>query len=200
MNKGLLALNIVLLVAVGVLFFLFFNKNGDTGGTIIKRPGIDSAAAWEHTPVAYFDMDSVEANFVGFKKMEDEVLKKEQAKNDSINYLRMTFQNYVQRLQPQIEKMSVREKDSLNLILSQMDADIRNRIGELNQNYQTYYVAKQTEIIGQVKNYCKVFNKNKKYSYIIANEPLFYYTDTTYDITDELVKGLNEYYGKKKKE
>ena len=144
-------------------------------------------------------MDSIEANFIGFKKMEDEVLKREQEKNDSISNLRMSFQNYVQKLQTQFDRMSLREKDSLNLLVSQMDADIRNKVGELNQNYQIYYVTKHTEIIGQVKNYCKEFNKNKKYSYIIANEPLFYYADTAFDITSELLKGLNAFYAKKNK-
>jgi len=200
MTKGLLVLNIVLLLAVGVLFFLFFNSNDRTGDPIIKRPGIDTAAAWEHTPVAYFEMDSIEANFIEFKRMQDSVIKKEQLKNDSINYLRSYFQDYMQKMQTHFDKGSQHEKDSINFLLSQLDADIKNRIAVLNQNYQAEYVSKQQDIIMQIKNYCKEFNKNKKYSYIIAKEPgLFYYTDNAYNITPELVKGLNEYYGKKKK-
>lgn len=198
MNKSLLALNMFLLLAVGVLFYLFFAKNGsdNAGRRISHLP--DTAEQWQHTPVAYFDMDSVEANFTLFKQMQDEVIKKEQIKNDSINYLRMYFQNYVQKLQPQFDKMSGREKDSVNSMLSQMDAEIKNRITELNQDYQTYYVGKQQEIINQIKNYCKEFNKSRKYSYIIAREPgLFYYTDTAYNITEELLKGLNNFYKKK---
>ena len=200
MTKGLLVLNIVLLLAVGVLFFLFFNSNDRTGDPIIKRPGIDTAAAWEHTPVAYFEMDSIEANFIEFKRMQDSVIKKEQLKNDSINYLRSYFQDYMQKMQTHFDKGSQHEKDSINFLLSQLDADIKNRIAVLNQNYQAEYVSKQQDIIMQIKNYCKEFNKNKKYSYIIAKEPgLFYYTDNAYNITPELVKGLNEYYRKKKK-
>ncbi len=197
MNKVLPVLNIVLLLAVGLLYFLFFNEK-KPGNTIIKRDGVDSAG--NYIPLAYFEMDSIEANFTEFKKMQDEVIKKEQTKNDSINYFGMYFQNYTEKLQPQFEKMSRREQDSLNMVVAQLDADIKNRIRILNQNYQTYYMSKQQEIITQIKNYCREFNKDGKYSYIIAKEPgLFYFTDTAYNITSELVKGLNEYYSKGKK-
>lgn len=200
MNKGLLAFNIVLLLAVGVLYLLFFTKKDKTVDMITNRQGVDTSKVGMCTPVAYFEMESVEANFIGFKKMEDEVLKKEQVKNDSINMLRMFFQNHVQNMQPLFEKMTPSQRDSLNSAVMQLDNQIKSKIGELNQRYQTYYFGKQQEIVTQIKNYCKEFNKDGKYSYIIANEPIFFYTDTAYNITSELLKGLNEYYGKKKKD
>jgi outer membrane protein len=59
---------------------------------------------------------------------------------------------------------------------------------------------KQQEVISQIKKYCLEFNKDKKYSFIIANEPgLIYYKDTANNITTEILKGLNEMYSKKKK-
>jgi len=68
------------------------------------------------------------------------------------------------------------------------------------QDYQKYYVGKQQEIVTLIKNYCKEFNKDRKFSYIIAKEPgLFYFADTAYNITPELLKGLNAFYAKKNK-
>ena len=199
MNKVLLILNIVLLLAVGILFILFFTEKKSTGETIIKRPGLDTAGAWQHTPVAYFEMDSIEANFVGFKQMQDEVLKREQVKNDSISILKAYFQNYVLQMQPLFQKMNSAERDSLNSVVMGIDSEIKNKIADLNQRYETYYFGRRTEIVTKIKNYCKEFNKDRRYSYIIANEPLFYYADTAYNITSELLRGLNEYYNKKKK-
>jgi outer membrane protein len=199
MNKGLLVLNIVLILAVGALYILFFTEKKSMVETVTKRPGLDTAGVPIHTPVAYFEMDSVEENYIGFKQMQDEVLKKEQVKNDSINMLKMFFQNHVQSVQPLFQKMTPAQKDSLNSTVMQLDNDIKNKIAELNQRYQTYYFSKQTEMVTQIKNYCQEFNKDRRYSYIIANEPLFYYADTAYNITSELLRGLNEYYNKKKK-
>jgi len=199
MNKGLLALNIVLLIGVGILFFLFFNKKENTSSVTPARTDPDPAPQWQHTPVAYFDMDSIEANFVLWKQVQAEVVRREAGINDTINQMKMGFQNYYQKLQAQSANLSPRQKDSLGNELAQMDAQIKNRTSELNQNYQTYFMTRQQEIVTKIKNYCKEFNKDKKYSYIIAREPgLFYYTDTAYNVTSELLKGLNAFYGKKK--
>jgi len=200
MNKGLLALNIVLLIAVAILFILFFNKKEGSVKTVDKGRGKDTTAPWQHTPVAYFDMDSIEANFTEFKRMQAEVVKKEGEINESINQMRNNFQAYYQKLQAQAANLTPRQQDSLGNVLAQMDADIKNRTAELNQSYQSYYMSKQQEIVTMIKNYCKEFNKDRKYSYIIAREPgLFYYTDTAYNVTSDLLKGLNQFYLKKNK-
>lgn len=199
MHKGLLALNIVLLLAVGVLFFLFFTKKDQAVTNTPSRSNSDTTAQCQHTHVAYFDMDSVEANFTLFKQMQAEVVKREARINDSINQMKQAFQSYYMKLQSQGGNLSPRQRDSLGNELAQMDMEIKNRAAVLNQNYQTYYMNKQQEIVTLIKNYCKEFNKDNKYSYIIAREPgLFYYTDTAYNVTSELVKGLNTYYAKKK--
>ena len=199
MNKGLLALNIILLICVGILFFLFFNKKDNTSSVTPARTDPDTAPQWQHTPVAYFDMDSIEANFILWKQVQAEVVKREAGINDTINQMRSGFQSYYQKLQAQSANLSPRQKDSLSNELAQMDAEIKNRTDDLNQKYQTYFMSRQQEIVTKIKNYCKEFNKDKKYSYIIAREPgLFYYTDTAYNVTSELLKGLNAFYGKKK--
>ena len=199
MNKGLLALNIVLLIGVAILFILFFSNKDKRTSVIPLRIGADTAAKWQHTPVAYFDMDSIEANFVLWKQVQAEVVKREAGINDTITQMRNGFQSYYQKLQAQSGNLSPRQKDSLGNELAQMDAEIKNRTAELNQKYQAYFMSKQQEIVTLIKNYCKEFNKDKRYSYIIAREPgLFYYTDTAYNVTSELLKGLNAFYNKKK--
>jgi outer membrane protein len=199
MNKGLLALNIVLLIGVAILFFLFFSKKDNTSSITPARVSHDTASQKQQTPVAYFDMDSIEANFFLWKQVQTEVVKREAGINDTINQMRNGFQSYYQKLQAQSANLSPRQKDSLGNELAQMDAEIKNRTAELNQKYQTYFMSRQQEIVTKIKNYCKEFNKDKKYSYIIAREPgLFYYTDTAYNVTSELLKGLNAFYSKKK--
>jgi hypothetical protein len=41
--------------------------------------------------VAYFDMDSIEANFVLWKQVQAEVVKREAGINDTINQMKMGF-------------------------------------------------------------------------------------------------------------
>ena len=200
MNKGLLVLNIVLLLAVGVLFFLFFTKKDGAAETIITRPGIDTAAAWEHTPVAYFEMDSVEENFFLARQMRDDVLKNETKIKDSVKELRHRLQMEWQKFQDQRPKMDPEEIKKAEQSFFDKNQDINNIEREMNQQYQEYYMNMNQGIVNKIKAYCKEFNKDRKYSYIIAKEPgLFYYTDDAYNITSELVKGLNKYYKLEKK-
>jgi outer membrane protein len=45
----------------------------------------------------------------------------------------------------------------------------------------------------------KEYNQDKKFSYIIANEPGFiFYRDSAFNITNDVVAGLNQIFGKKK--
>ena len=53
-------------------------------------------------------------------------------------------------------------------------------------------------IKNKIEEYLKEFNKDKGYSYIISYEPeLMFYKDTIYNITDQLIQGLNAAYKKK---
>jgi hypothetical protein len=58
-------------------------------------------------------MDSIEANFVLWKQVQAEVVKREAGINDTINQMRNGFQTYYQKLQAQSANLSPRQKDSL---------------------------------------------------------------------------------------
>jgi outer membrane protein len=104
-----------------------------------------------------------------------------------------------QQFKAQEAKMPPDEVAKANNYFMERDQAIKNTEKNLMQEYQKYYVSKQTDIITLIKNYCKEFNKDRRYSYIIAREPgLFYYSDTAFNITPELLKGLNAAYPKKK--
>ncbi len=199
MNKGLLTLNIILLVAVSVLYFLFFstNKSNTSSKNNNSTSGSAETSAFR---IAYFDMDSVEAKFSLFKKMQAEVSKKEDSMNATLNSARMNLQSKYRKYQEQRETMTQDDMERASNELSKIDMDIKNNEISLNQTFQSFYMNKQQEVISQIKKYCLEYNKDKKYSLIIANEPgLIYYKDTAFNITSELLKGLNEQYNKPKK-
>jgi outer membrane protein len=52
---------------------------------------------------------------------------------------------------------------------------------------------KTRDIKNKIEEYLKGYNENNKFSYIVAYEPgLFYYRDTMFNITNDVLKGLNE--------
>ena len=199
MNKGLLGLNIILLVAVGVLFFLHFSSIGSRH-PLTSASGSSNSSDATVFRIAYFDMDSIEAKFSLFKLMQTEVSKKEDSMNSILNSARMNLQNKYRKYQEQQASMTPSDIENAGSELSKLDMEIKNRELSLNQNFQSFYMNKQQEVISQIKKYCLEYNKDKKYSLIIANEPgLIYYKDSAFNITTELLKGLNGLYDKQKK-
>jgi outer membrane protein len=200
MYKGLLALNFILLAAVAVLFYLFFDKKENKNKSIQGEMLSDSSSSGRYFRIAYFDMDSIEANFSLFKEMQSEVSKKEDSINSLVSSARMNLQSKYRKYQERRSTMTPDEIEQAGNELTQLDNEIKNNELSLNQSFQSFYMNKQQEVISRIKKYCLEFNKDKKYSLIIANEPgLIYFKDTANNITSELLKGLNAMYSQKKK-
>ena len=80
--------------------------------------------------------------------------------------------------------------------LSQLNATYRKRI----QQYQDFVTRRNLSLKKEIEDFIAKYNKSKTYSYIVVYEPgLFYYRDTSYNITPDVIKGLNEEYKSKKK-
>ena len=51
----------------------------------------------------------------------------------------------------------------------------------------------------KIDDYLAIYNKDKGFAYIFSNDPgLMYYKDNAYDITADVIKGLNEAQSAKK--
>jgi outer membrane protein len=69
---------------------------------------------------------------------------------------------------------------------------------QMEQRIQDLSMRKMQQVKSQVEDYLKEYNKAKGYTYILAYEPGFmFYRDSSYDITADLLKGLNDRYKKK---
>ena len=100
MNKGLLWLNVFLVLAVGVLFFLYFTRTNNGNGSVhgVKSMNTDSGSGAQ-VRIGYFDMDSIEANFSLFKEMQTAIGKMEDSMNNVINAMKNNFQRRYEKFQ-----------------------------------------------------------------------------------------------------
>ena len=192
MKNWLLASNIVLLVLVGILFYLHFNSGS-------SKPQKNNIASSKFSSdgnvfkIAYFEMDSVENNFYMVKEMKAELNKKEDAISNELSRLEKDFRAKGNEYQSKAESMTAVQGEMANKDMMQMQQQIQSRKQALDQEYQDFLMRKTREVKGKIEDYLKIFNSDKRYSYIVAYEPgLFYFRDTLYNITSELVKGLNE--------
>jgi len=203
MKNGLIILNVILLMAVGFLFYVHFDSAKSStklqNKTEQKDP-IDSLSQGS-CRIAYFEMDSVAANFEKAKEMQGELEKKEEKMNSEMNRLQNLYQQKYINFQQHGATMTSSQLDAARNELGQLDQTIKDTKASMDQDYKTYYVQTQQEILSMIRKFCSEYNKDKKYAIIISNEPgLVFYKDSTMDITKDLLYGLNKMYGKKKSE
>ena len=83
--------------------------------------------------------------------------------------------------------------------MKNLDDQMKSRKQALDSDYSDFVMRRQNEIKSKIETFLKEYNRTKDYSYSVSYEQaLFYYKDTAYNITADVVKGLNERYKTKK--
>lgn len=200
MKNGLLVWNILLTVVAGFLLFAHFSKK-DTGTTSSMNSSKDSLSLHKPFRIAYFEMDSVQNNTSLVKDVQTEIEKKEKDFTTQLSQLEYAYQSKIQEYQ-QKEKngtMTQADYEKAQADVRQLESRIKNKKQELDQQYQEFMMRSQLNLKKTIEEFIAEYNKTKEYSYIVAYEQgLFYYKDTVYNITGDVVKGLNAQYKSKK--
>lgn len=199
--KGIESIILYLLsAAVTVLFVLHF-----TGKPIAKKQETASAKdpsdSAQHLRVAYVDLDSIQKHYEFFK------LKNAQIENEK--------QRIDNQIQAELNKL---EKDRVAFLkkgqaITQQEAETfqqeyqtrYQQIGQRQQSLQSQHLDNQAKAIDEIQkritDYLKEYNKNSnRYQFIFSTQegnPTLYYKDTAFNITGEVIKGLNAAYKKK---
>lgn len=197
MNRNfLLAFNIVLLILVGVLFYLHF-------ASVSKQTATVATKVMETTPpgpfkIAYFEMDSIENNYEYLKEVKNELKAKENQLTGQLTTLKNRYMEKVNKYQQEAQSMTQEKQGAMQQELMQEQKMIQNKEQAMGGDLQDESFKKMQVVNKTIEDFLKEFNKDKGYSYILAHQPgTIYYKDSRYDITSEMLKGLNASYKKK---
>lgn len=190
-------LSILALVLIGVLFYLHFAKGEKPNKVSVST----DKNATNNFSVAYFDIDSLQEHYAYFKDVSGDIKKKENAMNAELNDLTNKAQRTIRKWQEKGNNITQAEGEQAQREVGLLQQQYQQRKGELEQEMQKLQVDRMTELRKQVEEFLKEYNKSKKFSYILSYEPGFiiYYKDSAYNITDDLINGLNSQYKEKKK-
>jgi outer membrane protein len=200
MKNGLLVWNILLTVVAGYLLFGHFNKKGNSSKSSINFSK-DSLSIHKPFRIAYFEMDSVQNNTSLVKDVQAEIEKKEKEFSTQLSQLEYSYQNKIHEYQQKEKSGTMTQPDyeKAQADVRQLETRIKNRKQEMDQQYQEFMMRSQLTLKKTIEDFIAEYNKDKQYSYIVSYEQgLFYYKDTIYNITGDVVKGLNEQYKSKK--
>lgn len=194
MKNFTLGLNIVLTLAVAVLFYLHFSSTKK-----IAPPVEGKQSATGNFKIAYFEMDSIESHYEYLKDVRSSLRALEQQKSNELAGMRNDYKTKLQEYQAKGKSMSQEDVAKATEVMQRLEYEIKNQEQIKSQELQDVSIQRIQEVKKKIEEHLKEFNKDKNYSYIFASSgDIMYYKDSVYSITNELLKGLNEQYKKKK--
>lgn len=165
-----------------------------------KTAGETSTTTGEQTAdfrIAYFDIDSLQNKYEYFKDALGELKAKEESMNKELSSLERTYQKKINEWQQKGASMSQSEADAVQREYGQMQQTYQQRRLTLEQQLENLKMDYKKNIKTKIEGYLREYNKERGYAYIISYEPeLMFYRDTVYNITDQLIQGLNSEYKK----
>jgi outer membrane protein len=199
MKIGLIVVNAILLVAVAILFYLHFDspKKDSTDGTVSKSAGSptvnDSSSS---VRIGYFVMDEIEENFQMIKDFKDSMIMKENNLNNELDKMEKEYQK-------QYNEYLLKDGGTISQAHQQALIDLSDKMKDreklLKLEKDDFSRTEQMKMKSLLENVIQELNKDNRYTYIMSYEPGFiYYKDPRYDITSEVLNGLNKKYKKKK--
>lgn len=190
-------LSSIALILIGVLFYLHL-----THVEQLKKVSVvaekNAHAAFK---IAYFDIDTLQAHYDYYKDALDQVKDKESSVNRQLDNLKTKYQKRIMELQQQGPKMSQSESEAAQQELNRMQQNYEDQRNKLEQDLNSQQMDLMKDLRKKIEVYLADYNKDRRFAYILSYQPgfIFYYEDTMYDITDDLVAGLNKAYRKEKK-
>lgn len=196
MKNVSLVLNVVLLVAVVVLYVLFFKE---PKGTVVTTHGqAVNTTATGSSRIAYFNMDSLERKYNKIVDVRNKLRNQEQNISNELVALKKSYMARVNVLQQKQQQMSQQEGEAAQAEINQMQQNLQQKEALLTQNYQDEQYKTMQDINKTIEEFLKTYNQQKNYAFIFSHQPgdFIYFKDTMFNITDDLISGLNAGYKK----
>jgi len=198
MKKISLWLNIALIIAVAVLYFLFFTGKGKISKSDVSINEETGQQIDRSYPIAYVNMDTLYSKYNMFIDKRDAYLQKRdesqaelQLKMSNLEKQAMDFQNeYSKGLMTRAKAQMVQQE------LGQKEQELYATRDNLAMQLSEEEQVMNRQILNSIVEYLKVYNNEHNYKYILSSTfgGQVLYTDSSLNITYDVLKGLNEKY------
>ncbi len=195
MKNASLITNVVLSVAVIVLFILHFTSKSNPTKSNIEIDGTQVSSG----SIVYIQMDSLINKYDMFNDLKSELEAKVQIIKDDLSKKARAFERDYKDFEQKVQ----------NGLITRAQAEAQQQqLAQRNQELQNYSQQKQMEmseeeqvmfrrVMDALNKYLVRYNMEKKYSLILSTQGAtntILQGDTTLNITNDVVFGLNEEY------
>ena len=190
MNKIQIVINVILVAAVATLFGLVLaGKKPASAEVTVNNPS-------EVMPVAYLNVDSLLANYTFAQEASEKLMAKQEDARVKMNTKLRTFQNEVADFQRKLENngfLSRERAEQAQQKLAKKEQELQELEAKLTQDIMLENQKLNVQLADSLTNYLKEFNADGRYHVILSNtaKDNVLMAAEQYDITDEVVAGLN---------
>lgn len=163
----------------------------------VDEKPVSTSSASSDMKIAYIEVDSIMTQYKFCKEYSLILEKKSQNIQNTINSKGRSLQNAVAKFQQDIQnnKYTQQQAEAVQAGLHKQDADLRELQQRLGNEFQAETDKFNKALRDSIQHYLAVYNKDKKYSLILSKAgDNILYADKAYDITNEVISGLNKAY------
>ncbi len=186
-------------IAIIVLFVFHFKSSAPKSGVHVPtaKEGVEVK---ESGLIAYVDLDSLEENYILFKEKKAELQKKQTNIENTLTQRAAAFQKEVYELQQRAPMMTQSEGEAAQERMYKKQAELEDMRDRMAKSFIDEQEAFNKQLQAKLDSFLAVYNADKRYSFIfshIKGGPLLYH-DEAYNITKDVVNGMNASLEKKK--
>jgi outer membrane protein len=187
------SINIILVAAIAVLLFLQLKNSGTSG---VAPQAKDTTSTLK---IAYVDLDSIQEKYTFYKQKMVEFEKKKENADRDLNSAFQKIEGERIAFAKRGESITQAEYENFQRTYQGKMQNLEQQKMVLENNIAGEGVKTMDELKSRINEFLKEYNKKKGYSYIFSYSSslnVLFYKDSAYNITDEVVAGLNEAYKK----
>lgn len=186
---------VLLFALVALLFYFQFS---------IKKTAVQNNAAKEDSTkaklnVAYVDIDSLETNYEYYKLVQNSFEKK----RDSIDKILNSDYNAIENERIQFiqrgNSITEIEAENFKAAYQQKMQNLESKKQQLSKELGDKQTLMMDDVLRKIETYLDEFNKQSNYTFIFGTmkgNMMFLHKDTAYNITRDVLHGLNQEYRK----
>lgn len=168
------------------------NDNEDKGKPAMPRGENEQVA------IRYIDQDSLENNYNLAKDFNESLIRESNRLDQTARQREQAITNLAKSMQQKYQNNQYLSQDAMaadEQKLNQMREAAEQELAKMQQDLQNLEMQYTKQLNDSVDNFLKGYAKEKGYDIILRKQAAMY-IDEKYDITDDVVKGLNKRYNK----
>ncbi len=163
-----------------------------------EAPKSAGGTAMENLKIRYIDEDSIMANYNLAKDINEAMLRRQNQFDAAQKQRGNEISKFGNAMQQKYQNNQYLTEEAFNADqakLQKMQAEAENYLAGLQQSIQNELNQSQMQLLDSIDNFMKDYAKKKGFDMVLRKSATLY-IDEKYDVTEEVVEGLNKRYNK----